>query len=242
MIMLNYIKFKNTFEPMKDENPTRNPRSRSIYLKNLASYETKKDAMIQKAKEIEYFLLCWEDMVYTDYDHDTIEYLRETKCKFENLHPHIVNDNEEYELGEDLGEDKNYFDNKKEDLHNLSNNFEEKEHKNLKRDDKKAKNMVFNNLRMVELNRNQFYARNISNIVFDMTDSATDKVRIGRFSCRKYNCNKTYTSSYGLEYHEKHGHKVDLNPSKVYRCFYSNCSKRYKNPNGLQYHIRKNHQ
>ncbi|RVD92284.1 C2H2-type DNA- Zinc finger protein [Tubulinosema ratisbonensis] len=61
------------------------------------------------------------------------------------------------------------------------------------------------------------------------------------FKCEVSNCNKSYTSAYGLRYHQEKGHKEDEDVTKPFICVIDNCKKRYKNANGLKYHVLHSH-
>lgn len=71
----------------------------------------------------------------------------------------------------------------------------------------------------------------------DFKDSNKNKI----FKCVVANCNKSYTSAYGLRYHQEKGHKEDEDVSKPFLCVIDNCKKRYKNANGLKYHVLHSH-
>ncbi|TBU05857.1 hypothetical protein CWI39_0608p0020 [Hamiltosporidium magnivora] len=60
------------------------------------------------------------------------------------------------------------------------------------------------------------------------------------YKCYLYDCDKEYTSSYGLKYHLINGHSKKIT-EKPYRCTVSGCSKKYKNSNGLKYHLNHGH-
>ncbi|KAF7700715.1 Zinc finger C2H2 protein [Cucumispora dikerogammari] len=65
-----------------------------------------------------------------------------------------------------------------------------------------------------------------------------------QFKCAIESCDKTYTSAYGLKYHEANGHLEDtasLNDEYVFRCELEGCKKSYKQKNGLRYHLKKTH-
>lgn len=61
------------------------------------------------------------------------------------------------------------------------------------------------------------------------------------YKCDRENCNKFYTSAYGLRYHLEKGHKEDEDMAKPFRCIFEGCRKRYKNANGLKYHLSHGH-
>ena len=57
------------------------------------------------------------------------------------------------------------------------------------------------------------------------------------FACTHKSCPQSYTSSYGLRYHLKHGHTTAKRVEKrPYACSVPGCFKSYKNTNGLKYH------
>lgn len=62
------------------------------------------------------------------------------------------------------------------------------------------------------------------------------------YKCDIVNCNKSYTSAYGLRYHLDKGHKGEEDTSKPYVCNIDGCKKRYKNANGLKYHVQHGHE
>ncbi|EJW03880.1 hypothetical protein EDEG_01833 [Edhazardia aedis USNM 41457] len=61
------------------------------------------------------------------------------------------------------------------------------------------------------------------------------------FICKIPKCNKSYTSAYGLKYHEIHGHNKIIDINKPFKCTFEDCEKRYKNSNGLKYHLENGH-
>lgn len=61
------------------------------------------------------------------------------------------------------------------------------------------------------------------------------------YKCNRENCNKFYTSAYGLRYHLEKGHKEDDSVAKPFQCIFEGCKKRYKNANGLKYHLSHGH-
>lgn len=208
------------------ESKNKNPRSRSIYLKNLAKFESRKESMIQEARNIEFLLLCWEDLVYTDVDAPTIEFCQK------NSQDLMTKESKNEVLIDDFDKE-NIVNTEKQQIYDC--NLEEIP-KSTFIDPTLEQNYVnnepfyYNQINVPVINNSSFYSETIKN------------KKIGGYFCAIPSCRKTYTSAYGLEYHKKHGHKEDLDPRKIYKCFYRDCSKKYKNPNGLQYHIKKNHQ
>ncbi|KAL0265880.1 UNVERIFIED_CONTAM: hypothetical protein PYX00_011597 [Menopon gallinae] len=75
-----------------------------------------------------------------------------------------------------------------------------------------------------------------SETVTSMSESKTKM-----FKCDHENCNKLYTSAYGLRYHLERGHVEGEDLTKPYLCTFVGCRKRYKNANGLKYHLAHGH-
>ncbi|RVD92331.1 zinc finger protein [Tubulinosema ratisbonensis] len=204
---------------MPETNKPKNPRSRANYLRNLDSYRERKGFMNPVAQEIESLLLRWESLVYYDIDEETIDYLRSNEKEF------------------------------------ISNNEKEEEDTQHNRENcKNNKISSKNSYKLIEVSKSNYIDSSLQNyrivsndcIKFDKENNNSVQLtkqtkNIVSFLCSIPNCGKQYTSSYGLSYHHKHGHKEDVDPTKKYKCFYVGCKKRYKNPNGLQYHIRNNH-
>lgn len=65
--------------------------------------------------------------------------------------------------------------------------------------------------------------------------------RIRTYKCEIPNCNKSYTSAYGLRYHLEKGHRGEEDSSKPFGCVVEGCKRRYKNANGLKYHMQHGH-
>ncbi|WUR02464.1 zinc finger C2H2 domain-containing protein [Vairimorpha necatrix] len=62
------------------------------------------------------------------------------------------------------------------------------------------------------------------------------------YKCTLGNCNRQYTSAFGLKYHMKEGHsEKKLNVHKPFVCDVKNCGRKYKNNNGLKYHLKTFH-
>ncbi|KAK6090756.1 hypothetical protein P3W45_000001 [Vairimorpha bombi] len=62
------------------------------------------------------------------------------------------------------------------------------------------------------------------------------------YKCMLDNCNRQYTSAFGLKYHMKEGHsKEKLSVHKPFVCKVDGCGRKYKNNNGLKYHLRTIH-
>lgn len=77
----------------------------------------------------------------------------------------------------------------------------------------------------------------------DSSDTATSapESKTKMFKCEHKNCNKLYTSAYGLRYHLERGHREGEDLTKPYLCTFDGCRKRYKNANGLKYHLAHGH-
>lgn len=79
-----------------------------------------------------------------------------------------------------------------------------------------------------------------NNLNKELFDSKKKKYR--PYKCLESNCDKCYTSLYGLKYHQAHGHTKNEDDSlKPFACEIVGCKKRYKNTNGLKYHLENNH-
>lgn len=63
------------------------------------------------------------------------------------------------------------------------------------------------------------------------------ETKIKVYKCDHENCNKLYTSAYGLRYHLEKGHRENDDSAKPFTCTFKGCRKRYKNANGLKYHL-----
>ena len=74
----------------------------------------------------------------------------------------------------------------------------------------------------------------------ERTDSAYKKGD-KKFKCTSGNCNKTFTSLFGLRYHTNNGHNNKDERDKPFCCDIMGCNRRYKNSNGLKYHERTAH-
>lgn len=62
------------------------------------------------------------------------------------------------------------------------------------------------------------------------------------YKCMLDNCNRQYTSAFGLKYHMKEGHsKEKLSVYKPFICSVEGCGRKYKNNNGLKYHLKNFH-
>ncbi|EJW04129.1 hypothetical protein EDEG_01565 [Edhazardia aedis USNM 41457] len=60
------------------------------------------------------------------------------------------------------------------------------------------------------------------------------------YKCSIIGCTKSYTSAYGLRYHQEKGHAT-YKDEKPYKCKIPGCAKKYKNSNGLKYHMAHGH-
>jgi len=66
--------------------------------------------------------------------------------------------------------------------------------------------------------------------------------KVQYYPCSIDRCNKVYTSTNGLKYHEDHGHKNQIpDESKPHVCHFDDCNRRFKSVNGLSYHILNTH-
>lgn len=62
------------------------------------------------------------------------------------------------------------------------------------------------------------------------------------YKCMLNNCNRQYTSLFGLKYHIKEGHsEAKMRVYKPFVCYVEGCGRKYKNKNGLMYHLRTIH-
>ncbi|KAL6120860.1 hypothetical protein NUSPORA_02334 [Nucleospora cyclopteri] len=72
----------------------------------------------------------------------------------------------------------------------------------------------------------------------EITTFSNRVVSLRSFVCTIKNCNKSFTSSFGLKYHMDHGHlETKAIEKRPYICHVPGCSKSYKNNNGLKYHV-----
>jgi hypothetical protein len=68
------------------------------------------------------------------------------------------------------------------------------------------------------------------------------KRKLQLYQCSIDRCNKIYTSTNGLKYHQDHGHKEEpCDVNKPHICHFTDCTKRFKSANGLSYHIKNVH-
>lgn len=81
-----------------------------------------------------------------------------------------------------------------------------------------------------------------TNTFAELQTSSNHVFSMRSYVCDKEGCNKTFTSSHGLEYHKKHGHfEFKTLERRPYICQVPGCNKSYKNNNGLKYHVTHGH-
>ena len=105
--------------------------------------------------------------------------------------------------------------------------------------------------RIMDLDKKQFLTRNPYNHnwkeenldkYFYKDCKKTDMSDKRIYKCTLDNCNRQYTSAFGLKYHMKEGHsKEKLNVHKPYVCNIQGCGRKYKYNNGLKYHLKTFH-
>ncbi|KRH92090.1 putative C2H2-type/integrase, DNA-binding, Zinc finger protein, partial [Pseudoloma neurophilia] len=187
------------------------------YLKNKKRFENNMHEMNRDQVLLEHLLLSIEEeMFYETIQPQTLEEaLEKTKRRFLNdlecCSEHFLSFNDFIKHMEENHQNE-------EDTANFSNNTPYHSYNSIENTQEKEKSSDISCL----------------NIISEETEK-NEKIKSKPFKCDIENCNKSYTSAYGLRYHIENGHVQKDESDKPYACQYTNCNKRYKNTNGLKY-------